>query len=84
MTLKLPYIPGRDIKEWYDRHEIPISIEDAKKAAILARRAEKKVLGEVPHIPKPEPKETKDEPPRTDLEDVLHKAKEEPKELTDV
>ena len=45
--LKLPYITGRQIKEWYDRHEIPISYKDAQLAAIKARQREKHILGEI-------------------------------------
>lgn len=77
MTLKLPYIPGRDIKEWCDRHEIPVDLKEAQKAAILARRTEKKVLGDVPHIPKSEKLVDQD---RSDIEIKLHEVKEPVKE----
>lgn len=46
MALKLPYIPGRDIKAFCDRNNIPATKSDCQRAAIAARRVERKVLGE--------------------------------------
>ena len=46
MVLKLPYIPGRDIKEYCDRHGIKADKKDCQRAAIAARKIERKVLGE--------------------------------------
>ncbi len=45
--LKLPYISGREIKDWYSAIGIPMPNRIAKEIAIRARRVEKKVLGDI-------------------------------------
>lgn len=54
--LKLPYISGKEIREWYARYGITMPKRLSQEVAIRARRAEKKALGDIA----PKDNDTKD------------------------